>query len=123
VDEVRNADAAIDSADWARAAVDHAEHGDFCGACLLAEMVVQTEREINPYPSWRPFLDACDLAERIDCLLDTLPRWGTGAELARACRRDLATLPVLADWCEEHSRPAAAAELRHLHGLALVSLH
>jgi hypothetical protein len=66
-------------------------------------------------PCWADFCAVCDLAGRIDLLLDVLQ--SDGAALAPACRDDLDALSVLADWCDDARRPAAAAELRHLHGL------
>jgi hypothetical protein len=67
-------------------------------------------------PSLEGFQHACELAERIDCLL-SLPLTGFGEALARSCRDDLDTLAALADWLLENGRPNAAAEARHLLGL------
>jgi hypothetical protein len=68
-------------------------------------------------PAWTPFAEACDLACRIDCFLATQERGGDGGRLGRASRGELDGLLILADWCEENGRSAAAAEARHLHGL------
>jgi hypothetical protein len=69
-------------------------------------------------PTWGPLREACELAARIDTFLEVMARHGPGPALAGACRTDLEALAVLADWCEEHGQPAAAAEARHLDGLA-----
>jgi hypothetical protein len=65
--------------------------------------------------TWKRLCDACDLAARIDALLFSLEK--PARALALACRDDLDSLPVLADWCEDNGLPASAADLRHLHGL------
>jgi hypothetical protein len=70
---------------------------------------------LNEVPCWVDFCAVCDLAARIDGLLDVLQ--SDGVALAPACRDDLDALSVLADWCDDAGRPAAAAELRHLHKL------
>jgi hypothetical protein len=62
-------------------------------------------------------VDACAVAERVDCFLATLETGAQSRQLASGCRDDLDGLLVLADWCEENGLPAAAAEARHLHGL------
>jgi hypothetical protein len=64
------------------------------------------------------FREACELAERIDSFLAAVGRGAQGAGLAADCRECLDTLLVLADWCDDQGRPAAAAEARHLHALA-----
>jgi hypothetical protein len=73
-------------------------------------------------PSWRDFHDAVVLAERIDSFLGTLEGGGPAAPLARDCRADLDLLLVLADWCQDAGQTRAAAEARHLHGLACAVL-
>ncbi len=73
--------------------------------------------ECFDHANWSSFTWACELAERIDCLLLTLEQSRWGANLARGCRQDLDGLLVLADWCEDTDLPRAASEARHLHGL------
>ena len=69
------------------------------------------------YPPWNDFADGCDLADRIESFLAALNGDKTLRALTEACHRDLTTLLVLADWCDEHNLPMAAAEARHLHRL------
>jgi hypothetical protein len=77
-------------------------------------------RDPSPYPFSDPLLDAflekCELAHRIDCLL-ALPMPGVGAALAASCRNDLGALAVLADWLLDNGQPRAAEEARHLFGV------
>jgi hypothetical protein len=70
---------------------------------------------LDEFPPWVAFCEACDLAGRITGLVDVLE--GERVALARTCRDDLDGLLVLADWCEDAGRPTVAAEARHLHGL------
>ena len=63
-----------------------------------------------------PFLDD---VSRLDDFLFTLEGDRYSGPLARACREDLALLTILADWCEDHDRPVAAAEARHLWSLVV----
>jgi hypothetical protein len=65
--------------------------------------------------SGRALCEVCDLAVRIDAMLFSLEK--SARSLALACRDDLDSLPVLADWCDDNGLPASAAELRHLYGL------
>src|SRR4051794_36094831 len=105
--------------------VEAAWHGDYLLATKIATLVSEClpdELEdlllgLETSPAWLTFSETCELAQRIDSFLATLERGGTGAALARSCRDNLATLLVLADWCEENKLPAAAGEARHLHGL------
>jgi hypothetical protein len=69
-------------------------------------------------PAWVEFSRAVSLAARIDSFLAVLEREGTTRHLARDCRDDLDVLLVLADWCQDNGLSQAAAEARHLHGLA-----
>jgi hypothetical protein len=73
--------------------------------------------DVTGEPSWEAFLEACELAERIDAFLATLEQGGPGGQVARECRDDLDLLPVLADWCDDNGLPLSAAEARHLHRL------
>jgi hypothetical protein len=90
---------------------------------LLDQLGYQGKEDATEYllrcAVWKAFVEVREAAERIDYFLATLERGGAGAQLARDCRRDLDLLPVLSDWCVENDLPAAAAEARHLHGLAL----
>jgi hypothetical protein len=78
------------------------------------EKRVETAQDVHEV--WMPFMEACELAERIDSFLASLST-NTAAAFAHGCRDDLTTLLVLADWCDEHNLPHAAAEARHLHDL------
>jgi len=60
---------------------------------------------------------AAEQVSRLDDFLFTLEGDRRCRHLARDCRDDLALLNVLADWCEDHDRPVAAAEARHLWAL------
>jgi hypothetical protein len=75
---------------------------------------------LDECPAWVEFSRAVDLAARIDSFLAVLEREGTTRHLARDCRDDLDVLLVLADWCQDNGLPQAAAEARHLHGLAAI---
>ncbi|HEY7313675.1 MAG TPA: hypothetical protein VH643_30275 [Gemmataceae bacterium] len=84
---------------------------------LFRHLNLQAPRDLfalADYPPWRHFADDCELAERIDSFLVALRGDKMQTALAEDCRRDLNTLLVLADWCEEHNMPMAAAEARHL---------
>jgi hypothetical protein len=102
-----------------------AGRGDYATACRRAEQrdsewnvpLWDEDPSVSTCPAWQELRDACILAERIDSFLASLARDPVAGPLADDCRRDLALLPVLGDWCEEHGRPAAASEARHLHGL------
>jgi hypothetical protein len=87
------------------------------GAEIVHDTVLDKERWIrgglDRCSHWQAFCEVCELAGRIDALIDVLER--DGVALARSCREDLDALPVLADWCDDSGRPAAAAEVRHLH--------
>ena len=91
-----------------------AEQRDFLQARRVADGL--NWHWVGDYSPLRCFQEACQLAERIDCLL-ALPLPGVAAALARSCRNDLDLLAVLADWLAENDRPAAAAEARHLLSL------
>jgi hypothetical protein len=69
--------------------------------------------------TWRPLREACEVATRLDALLFSLEK--PARSLALACRDDLDSLPILADWCDDNGLPASAAELRHLYGLVRCS--
>jgi hypothetical protein len=73
--------------------------------------------EQSLFAVWLPFIEACELAERIDSFLAALSTDNTTAAFARGCRDDLTTLLILADWCDEHNLPHAASEARHLRNL------
>jgi hypothetical protein len=79
------------------------------------EKRVETAQDFHEV--WIPFMEACELAERIDSFLASLSTNNTAAAFARGCRDDLTTLLILADWCDEQNLPHAAAEARHLHNL------
>jgi hypothetical protein len=119
--------------EFAGEAVAAAEQGDFRSARKLAELttpywhpraefVLEDDADLGDCPAWAAFREACELAERIDSFLAAVGRGAQGAGLAVDCRECLDTLLVLADWCDDRGQPAAAAEARHLHALAL-SLH
>ncbi len=92
-----------------------AGQGDYRRARKLTEF---GERSLQECPAWAAFREACELAERIDSFLAAVGRGAQGAGLAADCRECLDTLLVLADWCDDQGRPAAAAEARRLHALA-----
>ena len=79
------------------------------------EKRVETAQDFHEV--WIPFMEACELAERIDSFLASLSTNNTTAAFARGCRDDLTTLLILADWCDEHNLPHAASEARHLRNL------
>jgi hypothetical protein len=81
----------------------------------LGDSWEESSSELDDYPPWQMFADACAVAERIDDFLAVFERDRASTPLARACRHDLDTLPILADWCEENGLPLAAREARHLH--------
>jgi hypothetical protein len=123
-DRDREREADLDTP-WAPAAIalEAAQHGDYRAALLWAEETCLVEEEFHERPwdiagNWRSFFEACDLADRIDCFLATIPAGSQGARLARSCRADVTALVILADWYEENGLPASAAEARHLHSLA-----
>jgi hypothetical protein len=101
-----------------------AAHGDFLLARRAADYLSRSiywlkweHIDLNFFPAWEGFGEACALAERIDSFLAMLAREkGTGA-LARECYKDLSLLQILADWEEENGRSATAADARHLYGL------
>jgi hypothetical protein len=106
-----------------------AKQGDYRRARKIAELnlaylsagaglTLDNEVPLEQWPGWSAFREACELAERIDCFLAAVGRGAQGAGLAADCRECLDTLLVLADWCDDQGRPAAAAEARHLHALA-----
>jgi hypothetical protein len=111
---------------WSRSEFEHAlaqvldavEQGNFRGARQKAADLGSAYWR-GVFPPEESFLDACELAERIDCFLALLST-GVAAALARSCREDLNVLAVLADWFAENNRPTAAEEARHL--LSLVRL-
>ena len=120
--------------DVAREAVVAASRGDYRRACKLAELnetylpflpgdlrnqdILGPDLGIPAAPNWVSFREACELAERIDSFLAAVGRGAQGAGLAADCRECLDMLLVLADWCGDQGRPAAAAEARRLHALA-----
>lgn len=79
------------------------------------------------------FRDACQAADvagplvahttrlvaDLDCFLVSLERHGP-CELARACRLNLALLPLLGNECQATGKPAAAQEAAHFHSLIQV---
>lgn len=85
---------------------------------FIPEELWEAVSALDGCPAWQEFCDAVALAERLDSFLTVLERDPHTHPLARDCRHDLELLCVLADWCDDHGRPAAAAEARHLHGLA-----
>jgi hypothetical protein len=110
-------------------AADAARLGDFRRVRKLAELTpaylppgaeynLLTALPLAECPAWVAFREVCDLAERIDSFLAAVGRGAQGAGLASDCRDCLDTLLVLADWCDDQGRPAAAAEARRLHALA-----
>jgi hypothetical protein len=83
----------------------------------VPEEVARALDELGDDPLCQPYVEAWELAERIDAFLATLEGGGQERQLARDCRSNLDMLLVLADWCSENGRPRSAAEAYHLHGL------
>ncbi len=128
------------SADWAdqydhwawviaEGAAAAAKQGDYRRARKLAELndvylppgaeyALDNDIPLEECPAWVAFREACELAEGIDCFLAAVGRGAQEAALAADCRACLDMLLVLADWCDDRGRPAAAAAARHLHALA-----
>lgn len=73
---------------------------------------------LNQCPAWQGFIDAVELAGRIDTFLGVLESDRRTAPLAGDCRRELDLLGVLADLCEDVGLTRAAAEARNFHSLA-----
>jgi len=84
---------------------------------LDAVKVITDDGEREECWVWRPFQLLCYVLHDLDALLATLEGRKGSADLARAARDDIDLLPILADWCEDHARPAAGAELRRLRTL------
>ena len=73
------------------------------------------EADDPPLTLW----NSIEQVTRLDDFLFTLEGDRNSGPLARDCREDLALLNVLADWCEDHDWPIAAAEARHLWALVV----
>jgi hypothetical protein len=94
--------------------VDFAVTGTHREEVLLA---THFRQQTEALPEWEEFDRVMQLADRIDSFLAGLECRHPLA-LARDCRNELDLLGVLADWCDDAGLPHAAAEARHLHGLA-----
>jgi hypothetical protein len=81
----------------------------------LAELMAYwIARDEGLHPALLPAFQLAEHIRRADAFLRTLQSEGLGADLADECRADITAFRVLADWCEENDRAAAASEARHL---------
>jgi hypothetical protein len=94
------------------AVLDQLRNRDVREARRLAESVEDADLWPLEFPGWglakADFLPACRLVEEIDLFLHALPAFVV------EFYRDIATLGVVADWCEDHGYRHASAEARHL---------
>jgi len=99
--------------------------GDLVSAYMVIRSLLEEEIALKLDGTPTPALSlmtaelyrAIELVSRADCFLKTLDREKTALGLAQACRNDIRTLLVLADWCDDNGKPQSATEARHLHSL------